>query len=227
MAYQCGALNSAVFTCQRHLLILASGCLPRTCHLSNDGIDRILRFCWPTLGSGDLVTTVQFLTSKIVRAWGWESSCAMKPTQQPENLPPVSSLLHFFRANTPGDAFLEDILQAVTDSDDNFCRGLFLDDHRTLCLSVALRMWWPEYVFRHSPKRWCCDLHMVIASSQAILELIEPPLWSHTRFTKLAMGTCWCGTLRALVPHRRGIQRKQSTAPGDSAILCYLRTTLH
>jgi len=44
MAYQCGALNSAVLICQRHLPILASGCLPRTCHLSNDGIDRILRF---------------------------------------------------------------------------------------------------------------------------------------------------------------------------------------
>jgi len=84
---------------------------------------------------------------------------------------------------------LEDVLQAVMDSNDNSV-GICFWTINAYYVSIALRSWWPEYVFRHSPKRWCCDLHMVIASSQAILELIEPPLWSHTRFTKLAMGAC-------------------------------------
>ena len=105
----------------------------------------------------------------------------MKTTQQSKNLPPVSALLHNIRADTQDDAFSGDDLQAVMDSEDHFYQEKFWT-RIAYYVSVALRALWPEYAFRHTPKRRCCDLHTVIASSQAILESIAPPLRSHTCF---------------------------------------------
>jgi len=57
----------------------------------------------------------------------------MKTTPLVVDLPVIPTLLHDIRANTPDDAFLGDVLQAVLDSDDNLYRDFFLDDNCVLC----------------------------------------------------------------------------------------------
>ena len=64
---------------------------------------------------------------------GLQALCPLKTIPTSTVLPPVSALLQDIRTKTPEDAFLGDVLQAVTDSDDNFYRDFFLDDNRMLC----------------------------------------------------------------------------------------------
>jgi len=49
----------------------------------------------------------------------------MKTTPLVADLPVIPTLLHDIRANTPNDAFLGDVLQAVLDSNDNFYQDFF------------------------------------------------------------------------------------------------------